>query len=204
MSPRFFRPAPLALLALALGGCGFSDPYQSTTASSATARSSTTGARDTRTTGDRRDPPPERGGTIPRAAQGAQRKLVAGAGRSSQQAALERYAAVYLNWDAVHVIALQRELASISLGQARAQALQAAASAGRDRQLTDSKVSNRGQVIAIASGHATAAGQWVIVTSEQTSGQSAYQGLPATLHIIYAQLARTSQGWVVSEWQPQN
>ena len=102
------------------------------------------------------------------------------------------------------MIAIQHQLAAISLGQARAQAQQAAVSAARDPQLATSRVANRGRVIAIAPGQADAAGQWVIVTSEQTTGQGDYQGLPATLHIIYAQLTSTRQGWVVSGWQPQN
>ena len=128
-----------------------------------------------------------------------------GAGRPTPEAALERYATTYLNWNAAHVIAIQHQLAAISLGQARAQAQQAVAvSAARDPQLTTSQVANRGRVIAIAPGQADATGQWVIVTSEQTTGQGDYQDLPATLHIIYAQLTNTRQGWVISGWQPQN
>jgi hypothetical protein len=195
------RSLALAFLVLVLGGCGFSNPYQSTT--TRTTAPSTTTAPPARARADQRDPAPERGGTIPKAAHTAKRRLGAAA-RSTPQAALARYAAIYLNWDAAHVIAIQNELAAISLGQARAQAEQAAASARRDRQLTDSNLTNRGHVIAISPGQAAATGQWVIVTSEQTSGQTDYQGLPATLHIIYAQLVRTSRGWVISEWQPQN
>ena len=115
---------------------------------------------------------------------------------------LKRYASSYLNWNAAHVIAIQPQLAAISLGQARAQAQQAAASGARDPQLTTSRVANRGRVIAIAPGQGDATGQWVIVTSEQTTGQGDYQDLPATLHIIYAQLTNTRQGWVISGWQP--
>ena len=102
------------------------------------------------------------------------------------------------------MVAIQHQLAAISLGQARAQAQRAAISASHDGQLASSKVANRGRVIAIAPGQTSAAGQWVIVTTEQTSGPGGYQGLPPTLHVIYAQLTNTSQGWVVSQWQPQN
>jgi hypothetical protein len=58
-------------------------------------------------------------------------------------------------------------------------------------------------VISIAAGQGTAAGQWVIVTSETTSGQGSYHGLPAQLHVTYAQLTKTATGWVISEWSPQ-
>jgi hypothetical protein len=188
------------LVAVALGACGLPNPYQSTTTRSTTTTAATTATAP----GDQRDPAPERGGTSPTTAEAAQNKPAAGAARPSPQAALERYAATYLNWDAAHVIAIQRQLASISLGQARAQALQAAASASRDSQLTNSDVANHGHVVAISPGQTTATGRWVIVTSERTGGHGDYQDLPPTLHIIYAQLTNTSQGWVVSRWQPQN
>ena len=50
------------------------------------------------------------------------------------------------NWPTRVVVAIQRQLAAISLGQARALAQQAAASAGRDTQLTNSQVANSGDV----------------------------------------------------------
>ncbi len=201
MRPALLTSAvPAVLIAIALGGCGLTDPYHSSTArTSTTAPVATTSAP-----ADWRDPAPERGGTIPTQAQAEQHRLASGAARPTPQAALTRYAALYLNWDADRVIGLQRQLASISLGQARAQALQAAASASRDPQLTASHLANRGHVVAVAPGQDNAAGEWVIVTSEQTSGEADYQGLPQTLHIIYAQLTSTSRGWVVSEWAPQN
>jgi hypothetical protein len=198
--PILTRAVTAVVIATALGGCGLTDPYQSSTARSTT----TATAPSASASADRRDPSPERGGTIPTQAQAALHRLATGAGRPTPQAALERYAAMYLNWDADHVIQLQRQLASISLGQARAQALQAVASASRDPQLTASQITNRGEVVAISPGQRDAAGEWVIVTSEQTSGQGDYHGLPPTLHIIYAQLTSTGRGWVVSEWAPQN
>jgi hypothetical protein len=56
--------------------------------------------------------------------------------------------------------------------------------------------------VSIAPGQGVAAGQWVIVTSETTTGQGDYQGLRAQLHVTYAQLAHTPGGWVVSQWEP--
>jgi len=161
-----------ALLAVLIAGCGFSDPYQSTKHSSAaTSTSSTT------TAADAADPPGERGGTIPPSAQAAQDKLAAGASQSTPRSALERYASLYINWQGSTVAARQRQLASISLGQARAQALQAAATAARDPLLTPSQVANHGQLIALTPGSGVATGDWVLVSSEHTTGQGDYAGL---------------------------
>ena len=130
--------------------------------------------------------------------------LAVGAGAPSPEAALARYTQLYVNWRAATASASQRQLAAISLGQARAQALQAAATLAGDPELTKSRVSNAGAVAAIAAGQGAAAGQWVIVTREQTSGQGDYAGLPPTLHVIYARVTATKHGFVVSQWQPQN
>ena len=144
-------------------------------------------------------PAPERGGTIPAAASRAQRQLTSGAGTPT--AALERYASVWSNWTAATVVARQRQLAGMSLGQARAQAEQAIASFKNDQTLARSHVANSGQVVAIAPAlHAP--GQWVVVTSEATSGQGDYAGLPPTLHVTYAQVTNTNRGFVVSRWSP--
>lgn len=185
-----------ALVVVSLAGCGLSDPYQQHTATRATATAAVTASPD------QADPAPERGGTISRSAGAAQSALAPTAGLATPRAALERYAQIYLNWNARNVVGVQRRLASISLGQARAQALQAAASAARDSELTAGQLANHGQVIALAPGQAGAAGRWVIVTSEQTTGPGDYQGLPPTLHIIYAQLTRTQSGWIVDQWAP--
>jgi hypothetical protein len=199
MTRRLLARAIAATAIAAAAGCGLADPYRTTTAADAPA------TRPTSTpAADQPDPAAERGGSIPGGQRAAQHRLAAAAARTTPQAALERYATAYLNWNARSVTAVQRRLAAISLGQARAQALQAAAGAARDPQLVRGHVANHGQVIAIASGAAAAAGEWVIVTSEQTSGDGDYQGLPPTLHVIYAQATDTARGWVVSRWQPQN
>ena len=208
--PRTQRRAPrlaLALtLALALAGCGIKDPYAARALRTTTTTTTTTTSASTSpsTTPQAGDPVPERGGTIPSGAQSSQQQLAAGAGARTPQAALSRYAQLEINWNAGDVGRIQRELAAISLGQARAEALQAAASDGRDSVLQRSKVANSGTVVSIAQGQAAAAGRWVIVTSESTTGAGAYAGLPAALHVTYATLTRARSGWIVETWQPQN
>ncbi len=194
-----------AVLAIALEGClSIHDPEANnpTTKPTATKPTSTAAAGRQRTAVD---PVPvhERGGAIPTGARRAQSALAPGAADSTPQAALERYASLWCNWTASTVLARQRELASISLGQARAQALAAAASLAADSTLANSQVANSGQVIAIAPT-LTDADEWVVVTRERTTGQGDYQGLPATLHVTYAQLTHTPTGFVVTVWAPQS
>lgn len=190
-------PLLSVLAATALTGCGISDPYagrpSTTTTSSSAPAASVTNA----------DPAPERGGTISAGARAGQSSISAGAAQPTPQAALQRYARLYVNWTAATVASVQHKLASLSEGQARAQALQAAASYSRDQTLAQSGVANSGQLVAI-SPSVTTPGQWVLVTSEQTTGKGDYSGLPPTLHVIYGQATRTPKGWVVSEWAPQN
>ncbi len=192
----------VVLAAGAMGGCaGIRNPYQS----AGTGRTPTVTSTSTTTApADSGDPAPERGGTIPSSARAAQNKLAIGAARRSPEAALERYAELYVNWTAADVAGRQRELALFSLGQAKAQALQAAATAARDTQLLKSRVANSGSVVAITRSRGPAAREWVLVTREQTTGQGDYAGLPPTLHVIYAQLVDTANGWIVTRWQAEN
>ncbi len=200
------RRASVALAGLMTGilagGCaGISDPYQATTHTSTAAATST---QATSTPADSGDPPGERGGSIPRTVAQQQSRLASGAGNSAPQAAIARYTSLWVNWSAQSIPAQQRQLAGISLGQARAQALHAAASLQNDAQLTQNQVSNTGSLLAATPGQAAAAGKWIVVTQESTTGQGDYQGLPGSLHVIYAQLTHTPQGWVISGWSPQN
>jgi hypothetical protein len=198
----FRLPAALAI-ALTLAGCGLSDPYTSQhPATTSTSTSTSTGS--TTATATNADPGPERGGTISNAAQAAQNNPVAGAGRPTPQTALERYANLDINWTAKTVAGVQHELAAISVGPARAQALQAAASYGHDTTLQASQVANTGTVVAIAPGRGPAAGLWVVVTRESTTGKGDYAGLPPTDHVTNAQLEHTRNGWVISSWSPQS
>jgi hypothetical protein len=196
------RLAAIALAAVVLSGCGISDPYARRADSASTTAPTSTSA--TPANPQAGDPVPERNGTIPPAVQSAQNKLASNAGLHIEQAALARYALIEINWTSRDIGQVQRELASISLGQARAQALQAAASDGRDSILQHSHVANSGTIVSIAPGQGAARGRWVLVTAERTTGAGAYAGLPAALHVTYATLTRARSGWIVESWQPQN
>ena len=188
--------------AVVLAGCGLTDPYKAKQPSKSVPNSRPTSTTKSTVATDA-DPAPERGGTIPAGARATQSQLAAGAGEPSPESALGRYARLYINWSAPTVAANQRKLAAISIDQARAQALQAAASYAHDQTLQHSGVANSGHAVAITSS-ITTPGEWVIVTSEQTTGKGDYAALPPTLHVTYAQVTRASSGWVVSEWAPQN
>ena len=126
------------------------------------------------------------------------------AGAAAPGQALRLYTRLYINWTAATIGVHQRQLAAISQGTARAAALQAAASYSRDPTLEHSRVANTGTVVSIAPGQGPQRGNWVIVTSEHTTGTGDYTGLPATAHVTYAHLTHTTHGWVIDQWSPQN
>lgn len=187
----------LALLPVALGGCGAATPSSFLPLGRPTdagAGSALVG-----------DPSPERGGTV-RTSQEA----VGGnatphvLGSSSPQAALRRYALAYTNWSASMLHDRERELISLSVGSARSAAALTAASASRTHELVAFDVSNHGVVLTIGPGQGPTRGHWVIVTLEQTTGAGPYAGIPASPHVIVATALRRAQGWVVAEWSPQS
>jgi hypothetical protein len=200
------RPRAVSLLiaapvtALLSGGCGISDPYQHSTASG----SATTATSTERATAPV-DPSERPAGIYPpgRLTTWAGRRFTMPQGSRTPEATLDRYAKLYSNWNARTLAQTERQLASISLGSARANALQAAASYGRDTILLRSDVANSGTVVSIAPALHTS-GVWVIVTSERTTGQGDYAGLPAQLHVTYAQVTDTAHEYVVSRWSPQS
>ena len=193
--------AAATLAAAALTGCGLTNPYQST--GRATAASSTNSTTTTSTAADALDPRPERGGHIPAAVRAAQDRVSAAAGSSTARDAVIRYATLAINWQAATLAAHERRLAALAIGAARLQAGQQAASAPTDRALIEDRVANHGQVISAQPGVGPARRRWVIVTDEQTTGQDAYRGLPAQLHVTYAITTHTQRGWVISQWAPQ-
>ena len=200
------RPTALVALAIALAGCGLSDPYeqQQPKRTSSTARSSTTAstgptvasvtASGTTIAGN----PGERDeGRVPPNRMRVRSDLAA----PSAQAALEQFTRLYINWTASELPARSRQLAELTTGQAQAQAL---ALAARAAVLARYEVTNSGTVTAIAAGQGSEQGRWAVVTNELTTGIGPYLGLPATSHVTWATVIHTRHGYVIDSWYPAN
>jgi hypothetical protein len=187
----------LTAAAAAIAGCGISNPYQhpattTTSTSTSTSTSSSPAANPAQNPGEPPAPPP------PAPASQAPASV-----RSTPADAIAQFANLYMNWTWRTLAAHERELAALSVGAARLSEQQAAATAAGDTTIAQSRVYNNGQIISIAPSR-TNTKQWVIVTREQTGGNSQYDGLQASYHITLAELAQLKNGgWTVSEWLPQ-
>jgi len=117
--------------------------------------------------------------------------------------ALAAFSGLYTNWTYRTLNSNQQRLAAMSVGAARLAEQQAAASSRADTTITRGHIYNSGQSLSIAPD-ASRPGTWVIVTREQTGGDTQYEGLPATYHVTLAQLAHVPGGYAVSQWLPQN
>jgi hypothetical protein len=122
---------------------------------------------------------------------------------TTPQRALAAYATRYVNWSYHTLTAHQNALARSSVGAARLSEQQAAAQSHNDTAITRGRVWNRGQPITISQDLAQS-GTWVVVTREQTGGNTEYQGLPASYHVTLAKLAAVPGGYAVEQWLPQN
>jgi hypothetical protein len=195
------RALAVAVLALALAGCASAPRV-----SAPLGRSIAPGPRRplpvSPTPAPTGDPPSERGGTIPAAAQHAEDSVSRAGVASTPTLALRRYALAYINWRASDLQTHERQLAAISIGGAKLTAQQEAAARNGAAALNANHVTNTGQVVAIAPGEGPDTGQWVIVTQEHTTGTGPYAGLPPGPHVTLAQIGQTDGGWVVTAWNP--
>jgi hypothetical protein len=148
------------------------------------------------------DPPEERNGTVPEGQGSAENRARPGSLAASPQAALVRYAVAYTNWRARSLVAHERELAALGVGQARRAAEQTAVSQSAAVALATNHVQNTGIVLAIALGQGPARGRWVVVTQERTAGTGPYAGMPPSTQVIVARTRHFGGGWAVSEWGP--
>jgi hypothetical protein len=184
-----------AVTAGAIAGCGISNPYQHASTNRSTSTSTSTAsppaANPAQNAGELPAPPP------PSASSQTPAKV-----QSTPERAITQFAALYMNWTWRTLAAHQRQLAALSVGAARLSEQQAAAAATGDSTIAQSRVSNHGQIISIARS-LTGPKQWVIVTREQTGGNSQYDGLQASYHVTLAQLTQLPGGWAVSKWLPQ-
>ena len=117
--------------------------------------------------------------------------------------ALASFSRLYTNWTYQTLTEDQRTLAGMAVGAARLSEQQAAASSQSDTTIARGHIYNTGQVISIAPD-LSRPGTWVVVTLEQTGGDTQYEGLPAAYHVTLAQLAQVPRGYAVEQWLPQN
>jgi hypothetical protein len=122
--------------------------------------------------------------------------------KPTPEKALEAFAWLYVNWTYRTLTGNQRRLASISVGPARLAELQAATTSQADRTITRGHIYNTGQIQSVAAD-LTRAGTWVIVTREQTGGNSEYEGLTASYHVTLAKVTTVPGGYAVQAWLPQ-
>ncbi|MFI4984911.1 MAG: hypothetical protein ACHQAV_02855 [Solirubrobacterales bacterium] len=117
--------------------------------------------------------------------------------------ALAAFAGHYTNWSYRTLSSDQQMLAAMSVGAARASERAAAASSRNDTTIRRGRIYNRGEIVSIARDLARSE-SWVIVTREQTGGDTQYEGLPAAYHVTIARLASVPGGYAVTQWLPQN
>jgi hypothetical protein len=118
--------------------------------------------------------------------------------------ALVQFAVLYINWTYRTLPVHQAQLAAIAVGDARLAERQAAAASKRDTTLQQGHIYNRGSVIAVSRVIDGSAGQYAVVTREQTGGDPEYAGLQAAFHITLATVVAVRGAWAVEEWQPQS
>ena len=194
---RLAHTLTLIAAGVAIAGCGISNPYQHTAGTTTSASTATSTARSpagnpAQNPGEPPAPPP------PAPASQAPASV-----RSTPAGAITQFATLYMNWTWRTLAVNERKLAALSVGPARLSEQQAAAAAISDSTIAQSRVYNSGQIISIARS-LTNPKQWVIVTREQTGGDSQYDGLQASYHVTLAALAQLKNGgWTVSEWLPQ-
>jgi len=117
--------------------------------------------------------------------------------------ALTAFAELYVNWTYRTLSSNQRTLAGMSVAAARLAEQQAAASSQTDTTIARGHIWNTGEIVSIARD-LTRPDMWVVVTREQTGGDTQYEGLPASYHVTLAQLAHVPGGYAVSQWSPEN
>lgn len=117
--------------------------------------------------------------------------------------ALSAFARLYTNWTYKTLSSDQQTLAAMAVGAARLSEREAAASSRDDTTIARGRIYNRGEVVSIAPDLAGSQ-SWIVVTREQTGGDTQYEGLPATFHVTIVTLARVSGGYAVAQWLPQS
>jgi hypothetical protein len=186
-SQRFPVVVVLCVATVALAGCGITNPYVTHTQPTAKHEALS---------------PAPAGEPVASPPVSAQAQNPEGV-QVTQQGALAQFTGLYVNWSWRTLTGKQRRLAQISTGSARLSEQQAAAASAGDTTISQGQIFNTGAVLSIGLDQQQT-DQWVVVTREQTGGNTAYDGVQAALHVYFATLTKVTGGWVVSSWQPQD
>jgi hypothetical protein len=143
--------------------------------------------------------PGERPGTVPATSPEAPSTALA----ATPAAAVEQFAALYINWTYSTLAGVQSRLAGLAVGEARQSELQARAQTSRDSLLRRGRIYNTGSVVAVVRSSLPGSAQWVVITREQTGGGQEYDGGAPAFHVTLAGVRRVSGGWAVTRWLPQ-
>ena len=181
---KLLAPLSLLLAAAALAGCTNPDAPTATRSSPASAS------------------PQNAGEPLAPAPPSASAQAPAGV-QPTPTKALVAFARLYTNWTYRTLSSDQQTLAAMSVGAARLSERQAAASSRNDTTIARGRIYNRGETVSI-SPDLTRSQAWVVVTREQTGGDTQYEGLPAAFHVTIATLARVPGGYAVAQWLPQS
>ena len=180
LSPHFHRRLVAVLAAVAaaslLAACGLTNPNTAALGGSTTSSSSS--ATAPAPTKPRPDAPG--GGTTP-------------------QATIRKYAGLWCNWTATDLLSHETQMAALSTGRARTQALLTAGT----QQPPSSSITNTCTIESIAPGRSVAAGRWVLVTAAATADAATPSATPL-YHVTYVTLSQHGGPYLVSSWAPQS
>jgi hypothetical protein len=190
--------------AVLVAGCGLHDPYAEQDARTTGERP----AREAQTTvaAQGRSVPSPKGGELPGTvpARLRQREPVAfpEAGTRPEET-LALAARLYGNWTSATAPDRFRRIVAISVGDARAELRQTAASAGGDKQQTRAMMRSRSALEALVVRGRGEARTVLVVTRERVDGA----GLPEQserYRVTVARVERRGRKWVISGWTPQS
>jgi len=184
------RGALLAAAGAALLAGGCRDPYGAEPATQ-------DGERPSRPPAATRLPEGELPGRVPAREQRRRVQQAQGRPAHSRRAAARAFAVDYTNWTGATVGRRFRTLARRAVGQARQDMQQAAASAGRDPQLADTSVANRGRV----EGVVPQPDDWLLVVCREQTAPGQTDSAPPRYRVYRAHTTARAGGFVVDRWR---
>ena len=199
-------PTAIALVAAGLlAGCGITDPDRPAAPAATPTAAKAASSSSTTTAADAGDPPAERNGHVPAAATAAETRLPAGAAtehptRSGDPATR----GLYINWTAAQADRRPTPPRA-DLDRRRPVTGPAGRCDGLNRHPARPKPRLEHRAGDQRPARGRSRGRPVGDRDlRENARQRRLQGLPAQLHVTYAVVTDTSQGWVISQWAPQN